>query len=376
MRIIAPAPHSDQALPSATHKEAERCAASTTGSLGRRTRIRWCKRGLALLVLILDGCGGSQSALSPRGSGASAIYGLWSVFLATTALVFVLVMAALVWAMLRRRGPHSMDTPPEVAPDPTVGRRLTRATKTATGATVLILLALAVATYAVVPMLFPASPRADLRIEVIGHRWWWEVRYDQPGSDEPVVTANEIHLPVSARVQLVLRSDDVIHSFWAPSLAGKMDLIPGQTNELLLRADHAGVYRAQCAEFCGMQHANMAMLVIAEPLEQFQHWLDGQRRPALDPANPEETEGRAVFEANCNQCHRIRGTPATGTTGPDLTHLASRAMIGAATLPNNPGNLGGWISDAQQQKPGVLMPPMRLKPGELQSLLQYLGTLQ
>jgi cytochrome c oxidase subunit II len=351
-------------------------------ALGRGTE-RWGRQpiqgrkgGLVVAVLALAGCDGIQSATNPGGRGADAIYGLWSVFLAVCIVVWLLVMAALLWAMLRRGEPHPMAAKPELQADPNTKRRLRRTVELATLATLVILLGLTGATYAVVSKIFPVHPHTDLTIELTGHRWWWEARYILPGASAPIVTANEIHLPVGADVTFVLRSDDVIHSLWVPNLDGKMDLIPGQTNTLTMRADRPGTYRGQCAEFCGLQHAYMALFVVAEPPSKFEQWLEAQRRPAPVPDNPDARRGLDVFVANCASCHRVRGTAATATVGPDLTHLASRATIGAGRLPNTPGNFGGWVADAQQQKPGVLMPPMRLPPADLQSVLHYLGTLR
>jgi cytochrome c oxidase subunit 2 len=218
----------------------------------------------------------------------------------------------------------------------------------------------------------PTAPAA-LRIDVIGHDWWWEVRYPHHG----FTTANEIHIPVGQPVQLVLTSTDVIHSFWVPQLQGKMDLTPGRVTTLWLRADSPGEYRGQCAEFCGVQHAKMAFLVIAQPPDQFDAWLDRQRQPASAPAAPLARQGEAVFlRSNCIECHTIAGTSATGARGPNLTHLASRRTLAAGTLANNRGNLGGWIVDPQALKPGNHMPPSRLSPADLHALLAYLESLE
>jgi cytochrome c oxidase subunit 2 len=203
------------------------------------------------------------------------------------------------------------------------------------------------------------------------------VRYQDPAPSRSFSTANEIHIPVGRPVELTLRSIDVIHSFWVPNLHGKKDLIPGQVNTLLLQADRAGVFRGQCAEFCGLQHANMALHVVAEPQEQFAKWQAQQRRPAPEPANDAQRRGREVFMASsCVLCHKIGGTMAGGVTGPDLTHVASRLSLAAGTLPNTRGHLAGWIVDPQMHKPGNNMPPNLLSPGDLQALLSYLDTLR
>jgi cytochrome c oxidase subunit II len=210
-------------------------------------------------------------------------------------------------------------------------------------------------------------------IEVVGHRYWWEVRYPQEG----FVTANEIHIPVGRPVTLSLTSSDVIHSLWVPQLHGKMDLTPGHTTYLTLEADHAGTYRGVCAEFCGEQHALMGFLVIAEDEGEHEAWRARQAQTAAEPATEEAARGLEVFlEQGCGACHAIAGTPAGGRLGPDLTHFGSRRTIGAATVPNTRGHLGGWVVNAQSVKPGNLMPPIRLDADELLGLVDYLEGLE
>jgi cytochrome c oxidase subunit 2 len=224
-----------------------------------------------------------------------------------------------------------------------------------------------------------AAPPSDppLTIDVVGHRWWWEVRYAGDPA-HTVTTANEIHIPVGTPVRIRLSSVDVIHSFWVPKLAGKLDVIPGQRNETWIQADSAGVYRGACTEYCGLQHANMAVFVIAEPQARFQKWMQTQLDSARTPTDPVAAAGRAVFQKEaCAMCHAIRGTDALGRVGPDLTHLASRLTIASGALENTRGNLAGWIANAQAIKPGVAMPTMTtLKPEDLQALLAYLETLK
>jgi cytochrome c oxidase subunit 2 len=221
-----------------------------------------------------------------------------------------------------------------------------------------------------------AAPKAGttrLTVDVIGHQWWWEARY--PASS--VVTANEIHIPVGVRVRVVATTDDVIHSFWVPELNRKIDMIPGRNNEVLLDAERAGVFRGQCAEFCGLQHAKMAFLVYADPPARFRAWLADQQRPARAPASALAQRGKAVFDSEpCADCHTIGGTSAKGLVGPDLTHLASRSTIAAGSLPNDPGDLADWISDPQRVKPGNRMPAVPLSPEELRALVAYLRTLR
>jgi cytochrome c oxidase subunit 2 len=222
----------------------------------------------------------------------------------------------------------------------------------------------------------PSDPAAT--VQIIGRQWWWEVRYTDPRDPtKTIVTANEIHVPVGKPVRLEITSHDVIHSFWIPQLAGKTDAIPGVMNVSWLQADRPGIYRGQCTEYCGLQHANMAAVLIAEDPVTFARWEEAQSRPAAAPADSEAAAGLAVFQKSaCVTCHAIRGSAALGRTGPDLTHLASRLTIAAGTLENVRGNLAGWIANSQSIKPGNDMPAMNLQPKDLQALLRYLETLK
>jgi cytochrome c oxidase subunit 2 len=219
----------------------------------------------------------------------------------------------------------------------------------------------------------PAASSTRLSVKVIGHQWFWEVRY--PGTD--AVTANEIHIPVRTRVDVLGTTADVIHSFWVPELNRKADLIPGRVNRLLLDADRAGEYRGQCAEFCGLQHANMAMYVFAEPPAVFRRWLASEERPARKPATAVAREGARLFlRLPCSGCHTIRGTSADGTVGPDLTHLATRTTLAALTLPNEPSDLTHWIENPQKYKPGSKMPGFALTDRQSAALVAYLDGLK
>jgi cytochrome c oxidase subunit II len=227
--------------------------------------------------------------------------------------------------------------------------------------------------YAIKTTEAPAASSTRLAVKVIGRQWFWEVRY--PGTD--AVTANEIHIPVRTRVDMLGTTADVIHSFWVPELNRKVDLIPGRVNRLLLDADRPGEYRGQCAEFCGLQHANMAMYVFAEPPAAFQKWLANEQRPARKPASALSREGEQLFlRLPCSGCHMIRGTSADGTVGPDLTHLASRTTLAALTLPNDPSDLAHWIEDPQRYKPGSKMPGFELTDRQSAALVAYLDGLR
>jgi cytochrome c oxidase subunit 2 len=322
--------------------------------------------------LLLTGCSGPQSSLDPYGPDADTLARLFWNFTGFLTLVWVVTMFALLFALRPR---------PEPARDPLAheqnaehGMVLTVAI--ATALTVISIAALTVVSYGAQRVLF-SDRSPSLSIEVTGHQWWWEVRYEDPRPSQTFATANEIHIPVATPVILKLAASDVIHSFWVPRLAGKLDLIPGRTNELRIQADKPGIYRGQCAEFCGWQHAHMAMLVVAHTQEDFQAWRAAQVSPARPPADAEQKRGQEIFlKSPCVMCHQIRGTPAAGKVAPDLTHVGSRRTIAAATLPNTRGNLAAWIVDPQGIKPGVHMPLIKLDAGEIQPLAAYLEGLK
>ena len=219
---------------------------------------------------------------------------------------------------------------------------------------------------------------AALRIQVTGKQWWWEVKYFRGGAEEAVVLANELHLPVGQTVEIELLSTDVIHSFWVPSLAGKVDMIPGRSNQLVLRSSQLGVFRGQCAEYCGAQHALMAFHVVVESSADFERWLSREARSATLPTDGWLAEGYASFlRGGCQQCHTVRGTAAQGTLGPDLTHVGARRSLAAGTLDNHIGTMAGWIAGAQDVKPGNLMPSSTIYSGrELRAVAAWLMSLQ
>lgn len=316
---------------------------------------------LLCLLFLFVSCRGDQSALDPAGHQAEAIAGHWWFFLAVCTVVYVIVAAALLWALL-----------PRARSD----RRAPLAVSISAGITVTIVFVLVLHAVWTARTLGSIAERDMPVIEVTGHQWWWEVSYLH--GETPVLrTANEMHLPVGQAVALDLKSRDVIHSFWVPKLHGKVDMIPGRVNRILVRADRPGVFRGQCAEFCGLQHAHMGLVVVAQPRDEYDRWLREQRLPAPEPANDETRRGREVFvSGQCAVCHTVRGTTAFGNTGPDLTHLASRRTIAAATLPNTRGHLGGWIADPQAIKPGNRMPPSHFESEDFNALLAYLESLR
>ncbi|HVL28843.1 MAG TPA: cytochrome c oxidase subunit II [Acidimicrobiales bacterium] len=309
---------------------------------------------------------GDGSALAPKGPDAREIAGLWWLMFWLGLAVYVFVVA-LLFVVLRKRG--KVDEP--VPATPREGRGLIWGA--GVGMTTVIIVVLVLVSYVVGGRIYDRRGTGGLRVEVVGYKFWWEVRYlDRPGA----ITANEIHIPTGRPVDLVLTSRDVIHSFWVPELAGKLDLVPGVRHVLSIQADRPGEFRGACAEYCGVQHANMLLLVVAQPPDEFEAWLDRQAQPRQAPADPLAQRGEEVFlRTPCGACHRVRGTPADADVGPDLTHFATRRTLGAGVRPNTRGHLGGWLSDPQAIKPGNLMPPTKLAPDELLALLAYMESL-
>ena len=319
---------------------------------------------------------GVHDMLSAWGPQAGHVAWLWNVFLAVCAVVFLAVMAALALAVRRAPRIHAPE-PPDLrtvnVPEP----RLRRTVTAAVALTILGLLVLLAASVFTDRALARLPLRDAVNIRVTAHQWWWSVSYLDGPVSETFETANEIHVPVGRPVIVQLKADDVIHSLWIPSLAGKRDLIPGRTATLAFQADRAGIYRGQCAEFCGFQHAFMAFEVHAHPPGEYELWRRQQIATAAEPADPQAQRGKALFEAvSCAMCHAIQGTQAQGRKAPDLTHLASRRMIAAGTLPNTPTNLASWIADPHRHKPGVTMPANPMSGEDLAALVAYLGTLR
>ena len=323
---------------------------------------------VATATLVLSGCGRTQNALAPKSHQAQDIATLFWWMMGGAWIGLAVVVVLLVVA-LRRRGRKSG------AGEKAAERR---GWFVVIGAGMVLPIALIAALFVISDVFVirttqaPAASATRLTVLVIGHQWWWEIRY--PGTR--AVTANELHIPVRTPVRVEVRTADVIHSFWVPELNRKIDTIPGQTNAIELDADAVGSYRGQCAEFCGVQHAHMGLVVVAEPAAQFRQWLAGQARPAVPPATVAARRGQEIFtSAGCQSCHAIRGTSASGDVGPDLTHLASRRTLGALTIPNTREYLRSWIVGSQQVKPGNQMPDMNLSGRELQELLAYLEGL-
>lgn len=324
-------------------------------------------------VLLLQGCSGWQSALDPKGPAASELAWLIWFFTGLCALIWLLVMIALAAPLAMRSRTRS----DPLVLDPGAEHRKARAVWAALGATTVILVGLTLLSFFANRTLAAIGSDAELTIRVTGHQWWWEVRYENAQPSRILTTANEIHIPSGEPVRIIVTSTDVIHSFWVPSLAGKLDLIPGHENVLDLMADKPGVYRGQCAEFCGQQHANMSTLIIAEPRPVFDAWLNDQLRSAAAPVSAEASAGAELFlNRACVMCHKIGGTVAGGTVAPDLTHIASRQTLAAGTLTMSRGNLAAWIADPQGIKPGAHMPVVDLNGDELNAIVAYLEGLK
>jgi cytochrome c oxidase subunit II len=321
-----------------------------------------------------------QSSLAPAGEQAARIAHLWWIYFWVLISIFGLVAIFLFLAILRRRSPAEVPlegpiTTPQIGSE----RRVSNTVISCVIATVIILFVLLFIDMFVgrdVYALASSDPN-PLVVKITGHQWWWEVQYEDPSPDKVMVTANEMHVPIGKVVRVELRSADVIHSFWVPTMLGKKDLIPGHPTTTWLKADQEGTFRGQCAEFCGHQHAHMRMEFISESPEKFESWLAAARQNAQPPATDTARRGEQVFISNqCVMCHSIQGTNARATTGPDLTHIASRQMLAAGAVPNTRGYLAGWIANPQNVKPGVRMPANPLSSDDLNALIDYLEGLK
>jgi cytochrome c oxidase subunit II len=315
--------------------------------------------------LLTAGCDGWQSAMAPGSPQAAKLKGLIWLFTITCGVVWLLVILVLAGAILRRRAIAKRSS---TAASVVVG--------SATAATVVVIAGLTLTSYFVTRGIAASGPD-PLIIQVRGHQWWWEATYQDGSTSQNFIAANEVHVPVGRPVRIELASEDVIHSFWAPNLAGKQDLIPGRDNALSFTAEKPGTYRQQCAEFCGLQHAHMAMLVVVDSEQAYATWRAAQLAEPAPPMSAEEKAGRRVFLSKpCASCHTIRGTPAGGTVGPDLTHVGSRQFIAAGLLPTTRGSLAAWIADPQTIKPGNSMPMVSLTATELNEVAAYLTGLR
>jgi cytochrome c oxidase subunit 2 len=318
----------------------------------------------AACAACLAGCDGPQSALVPAGAGASRIDGLFWLMTIGLAIIWVATVALAIYAYTSRKA-H--------------GVRSARLVIVGGGVVlpVIVLTGLLVYGLAMMPALLPSDAPASVRIRVTGHQYWWRVRYLR-GDEVAFELANELRLPRGQRVALELESRDVIHSFWIPSLGGKVDMIPGRTTRLVLEPTTAGVFRGTCAEYCGTSHALMSFYAIVEEPDRFERWFAAEAGTATPPSTPAAMRGAAELLANgCGACHAIRGTGANGVVGPDLTHVGSRHSLAAGILPNDVGAFRRFLTRTGDVKPGVHMPAFgMLPPATVDALAAYLEGLQ
>jgi len=324
-------------------------------------------------VLALAGCGGSQNALNPHSHPATDIANLFWVMMAVSFGGLALITGLLVFAWVRR-GRRGVGGD---AGDPHPGEKPSWFVVVGMGVVFPLMVIVAlfiVGNWAIINVTqAPAASSTAMTVDAIGHQWYWEFRY--PGTR--AVTDDELHIPVRTRVNLVATTSDVIHSFWVPALNRKIDTIPGEENRILLYSNKVGVFRGQCAEYCGLQHAHMSMLVFVQPKTQFRAWLKRQAAPAAAPKRALARRGEQVFlSGSCSSCHAIRGTPARGFVGPDLTHVAGRTTLAGLTIPNSRSYLARWIAGSQHFKPGNEMPDFQLRGPRLQALVAYLEGLK
>jgi cytochrome c oxidase subunit 2 len=318
-----------------------------------------------------------QNALQPAGIQAAHIAKLWNLSLIVCGAVFALVLIATLVALVRNRRRPADDESPNLTSLVQPERRAQRVVTGISVASVAVLVGLIVADVLTDRALSSLPMDDPLHIDLVGSQWWWQASYPAQDGQPGFVTANELHVPVGRPIVVKLQASDVIHSFWVPSLHGKKDLLPGIDTTIEFRADKAGAFRGQCAEFCGAEHALMAMLVIADPPDRFAAWVAQQARPATQDADTVALRGAAVFQqASCANCHTVRGTPAMGTLGPDLTHLMSRETIAAGVLANTPDNLAAWIRNPDAVKPASTMPAVPLSEDDRTAVVHWLTTLR
>lgn len=315
-------------------------------------------------------------ALDTAGVQSARIASLFWWYLGVSVVVWVLVVVALGVAVLRRRDAGGAGDDP---PDPSTARdrRPHLVIGLAVVASTITLFAMLVGSVLTGRAIGRMAPKQVLTVQVKGHQWWWEVTYPHGDPSLQLGTANEIHIPVGRPVRIELTAVDVIHSFWVPQLHGKVDAIPGKKTTLFLQADRPGRYEGRCAEFCGLQHAKMKILVVAEPPADFERWLDAARAPARAPTTDPEKRGAELFvRTRCSSCHGIQGTEARASVGPDLTHVGSRWSLGAGALPPDREHLARWIANPQESKPGNKMPATPMPPEDLDALVTYLESLR
>lgn len=330
-----------------------------------------------LLAVSNPAAGDNLSVFDPASPPAASIRDLFILVLAVTGAIFVVVEGLLLYCIVRFRSHahHETAEPPQVYGS----KPIEVAWTVAPVLIVFVLFLVVIRTVSEARQDNP--PPGALQVTVVGHQWWWEYRYRNPNAgspDEPdylFITANEMHVPVQTPVYLQLESADVVHSFWVPRLAGKTDVIPNRINQMWFQANKANTYLGQCAEYCGTQHANMLLRVVAEEPEEYQRWQANQKKQGVN--DPKTAAGRQFFLTHsCVNCHAVNGTPARGTFGPDLTHLRSRDTLASGMIPNTPEQMAAWLRNPQSIKDGCLMPDLKLSEKSIQDLVAYFETLR
>ena len=331
---------------------------------------------LAAIVPAISACEGVQPIMAPGGPQARELADLGWLVLITFSVVTVVMWVLIFRVAARRRGTLAEHAPHDAPSDKrwiVVGGFLIPTVILGT------IFVFTLKTMAAFPAGDHERHAGQASLVITGHQWWWEIEYQLgSGVSEHFVTANEVHVPAGRPIDIQLQTRDVIHSFWIPRLHGKVDLVPGFTNRIRIQADEPGLYRGECAEYCGPQHAHMILLLQADAPAEFDAWLATMRKPAAPPSSEFAERGRQVFMNNaCVLCHTIRGTAAHGLVGPDLTHLASRRALAANSFPNTTGYLAGWVTHAQTMKPDAKMPNITAFSGEeLRALVAYLEGLK
>ena len=332
-----------------------------------------------LIACCLPACGdGTQTMLNPAGPQAYKVNNLWWFMFFVSSAVFVLVMIALLLSLKKRTDDAQLSAIPILTPSVEHERKMRNMVIAASTITVAILFVFLIVSFSAGRSLtVDLDKKNALTIEITGHQWWWEVRYWDVAANNIFITANEIHIPIGVPVTFNLRSTDVIHSFWVPNLSGKKDLIPGKAATIWLQADKLGVYRGQCAEYCGLQHAQMGLWIVVDTQDEFNAWRQRQTQTAIVPPTDLARRGQQVFlSSSCVMCHTINGTLAGSNVGPNLTHLAGRSIIAGASLLNTRENLRQWITNSHAIKPGNKMPANTLSSKDLEALLDYLQNLK
>jgi cytochrome c oxidase subunit 2 len=345
--------------------------------ISRRSVLPWhCAIAGSICVTTLAYALPNQDALEPAGIQAAHILRLWNLTLIVCGVFFAAVLAGILVALLRRERADAA-TPPDLSGNARPEHGVRRGVVAATVVSVVALVGLVVADALTDRALSQLPVARAMHIELVGWDWWWQANYAPDGDAPGFTTANELHIPVGRPIVVSLTAGDVIHSFWVPNLHGKKDLLPGIRSTVEFRADKPGIYRGQCAQFCGTEHALMALAVVADPPDRYAAWAAAQRTNADESTDTLAQRGKQVFEQSaCASCHTVRGTRASGALAPDLTHLMSRQTIAAGRLVNDSANLAAWIRDPGAFKPGATMPPANLSDPDLRALVAWLGTLR